>query len=151
VITEATSIKSSLEYLLKLIVALNLLINALSKTLNKFVVAIMGILLLRLSKPFSTAEVALPISLKSLAFILSIAIASISSNKIIALSGCFRLLISSNKLAIFLAVCPSLLSITVSKSTANNSLSSILAICFAVSVFPVPGAPSNKNLLIPAL
>ena len=51
----------------------------------------------------------------------------------------------------FLLVCPNLLSIKFSKSTLKRDLSNNLATFFATSVFPLPGKPSNKNLLIPTL
>ena len=51
----------------------------------------------------------------------------------------------------FLLVCPNLLSIKFSKSTLKRDLSINLATFLAASVFPLPGNPSNKNLLIPTL
>ena len=150
-IDSATSIKSSLLYLLKLIIESNRLIKALSNDLYKFVVAINTMLSCSLSNSFNKVDVALPISLRSLLFNLSIARASISSNNITTLSGCGNLLISSNAADIFFDVCPSLLSIIESNFAIYKSLLKILAICLTVSVLPVPGKPSNKNLLIPTL
>ena len=150
-IISAISTKSSLLYLLTSTTVSKRLINALSNDLNKFVVAISTILSLNPSNPFNIDDVARPISLKSFEFIRSIAIASISSNNMIIFCGCCIFFISLNSSAIFLEVCPSLLSINVSKSTIYNSLSRIRAICLAVSVLPVPGGPSNKNLFTPTL
>ena len=125
--------------------------RALSKALNKLVVAIKTTPSCNESIPFNIEVVARPISLKSLLSSLFNAIASISSNKISVRSGYVKLFISLNKLAMFFAVCPNLLSIIVSKSTIYNSLCSSRATCFAVSVFPVPGIPSNRNLFTPIL
>ncbi|MPN24009.1 hypothetical protein SDC9_171402 [bioreactor metagenome] len=90
--------------MLKSIIASNLLDNALSNALYKLVVAIKTILSFKLSRPFNTDEVALPISLKSLELILSMAIASISSNRIMTFCGFVTEEISSNKADIFLDV-----------------------------------------------
>ena len=101
------------------------------------------------SNPFSMAEVARPISRKSLGFVRSKAMASISSNKIINFSGWENPLISLNSSDKFFCVWPSLLSITAEKSTIKISLLRILASCLTASVFPVPGSPWKRNLLIP--
>ena len=124
-----TSHKSSIVYLLKSTTLSNLLIKALSKYLYKFVVAIKTTLSFKLSNPFNIADVARPISLKSFEFVLSNAIASISSNKTTIFSGLVSLFNSLNNAAMFFCVCPNLLSITAENSTENKSLSNILAIC----------------------
>ena len=95
------------------------------------------------------AEVALPISRKSLGSVRSKAIASISSKRIIIRSGCGKLLISVKSVARFFCVWPNLLSTTVEKSTIYISRSRMRASCLTASVFPVPGAPWKRNLWIP--
>ena len=134
--------------------ASNLLINALSKSENKFVVAIITISLFRsvnLSNSLRIVDVTRPISLTSFEFILFNAITSISSNNTTTLSGCGSIFISLNTIEIFLFVCPNLLSIKFSKLTQNNVLSIKRATCFTASVLPVPGNPSKRNLFIPIL
>ena len=103
----------------------------------------------RLSKPLRIADVARPISRRSRELVLSRAMASISSNRTRIFSGCAKWFSSSNSAAMFFCVWPSLLSMMVSKSTQNRSRSRMRAICRTDSVLPVPGAPWNRNLLIP--
>ena len=109
--TSAISAKSPCEYLLKSIIESNLLIKALSKWLNRFVVASKTIRSSNLSNSFSNVDVARPISRRSFEFVLSNAIESISSNSTITFSGWANSVISRNSETIFFCVCPSLLSI----------------------------------------
>ena len=96
IIFSAIEIRSSLVYRLKSTTESKRRIRALSKCSYKFVVAMMTMSVLIRSNPFSMAEVARPISRKSLGFVRSKAMASISSNKIINFSGWENPLISLN-------------------------------------------------------
>ena len=151
VIFSATKIRSSEVYLLKFTTLSNLLMKALSKPEKRFVVAITRVLSLRLSRPLMTAVVALPISRRSLELVLSIASASISSKSTIADSLRGMEFISSNSSAMFFEVCPNRLSIKESKFTVYTLRCRMGAICFTLSVFPVPGLPSKRNLFTPLL
>ena len=106
-------------------------------------------LALRPSNPFNTSVVALPISRRSFGFVRSSARASISSKRTSTRSGQEKPSISLKSEATFFAVCPNLLSTRAVVLTLNNSRLSIRARCLTASVLPVPGEPSNKNLLMP--